>query len=66
MKTLLILTWSCLALEGKIELSQKEGDDWKTLKETAAFGLFGGPDIALSRTRGHIDVVRIDYSSKPM
>lgn len=64
--TSLILTWPCLALEDKIELGQKEGDDWKNLKETAAFGLLGGPDIALPRTGGHIDVVRIDYCGKPM
>ena len=53
-------------MEGKIELGQKEGDDWKTFKETAAFELLGGPDVVLPRTRGHIDVVRIDYSGKPM
>ena len=44
----------------------KEEDDWKTLKGTAAFGLLGGPDIALPRTGGHINVVRINYSGEPM
>lgn len=53
-------------MEGKIELGQKEEDDWKTFKETVAFGLLGGPDVVLPRTKGHIDVVRIDYSGKPM